>query len=532
MKRSMRFRFRSSWFGAKRLGLVLVVFLASSAAGWAIILDFGLVEVLHEPAADEHGDQDELKGLVASGQTAEAFAEAFHRGDELFETMFNMVDGGGANVGKGQRFTRMPRADLTGPGEWANHFPARATGPNAQSCESCHNLPVADAAATIAGNVHRDPLHSGNAGSMIQRNTPHLFGLGAIQRLAEEMTEALQKIRQQAEADACASETPVTVNLVAKGVKFGKLTAIPSKDGNGPCTVTWDTSKVLGIGPDLVVRPLQWKGSVAFVRDFNRGAAHNELGMQGVELVGDGVDGDGDGVANELTIGDLTGLAIYMAAQPRPTTKLELASLKLIPALLAEERAAIARGKEMFTVARCNSCHIPLMRANNPIFSEPSQNPNYRDGTFPAGQDPVAMGVDPAFAVTFDLTRDQPDNQIKDANGNVTFHLGAFKKEADGRVSVRLFGDLKRHKMGSDLAEQIDEEGTGASTFLTENLWGVGSTAPYLHDGRATTLTEAIMEHGGEAAKSRAAFKGFSTDDQKALIAYLDNLVLFKLPEE
>jgi hypothetical protein len=514
---------------AKRAGLVLVIFLASSAAGWAIIFDFGLVSVLHEPAADEHGDQDELKALVANGQAAEAFAEAFHRGDELFETPFNIIDGGGANVGKGQRFTRTPRADLNGPGEWANHVPARATGPNAQSCIHCHNKPVADAAGEITGNVHRDPLHSGSLGSFIQRNTPQVFALGALQRLAEEMTETLHGIRQKAGEDACASGKPVTVDLAAKGVKFGRLTAIPSDDHVGPCEVTWNTSKVTGVSPDLVVRPYQWKGSVAFLRDFNRGAAHNELGVQGVELVGDGVDGDGDGVANELTIGDLTSLAVYLAAQPRPTSRLELASLKLIPPLSAEEKAAITRGNDVFGLVRCNTCHVRVLKIKDPIFREPSQNPNYRDGTFPAGQDPVAMGVDPAFSVTFDLTLDQPDNQIKDANGNVTFRLGSLKKDADGRAIVRLFGDLKRHNMGAGLAESIDEVGTGASSFMTENLWGVGSTAPYLHDGRATTLTEAILEHGGEAAKSRAAFKALSTDDQKALLAYLNNLVLFKL---
>jgi CxxC motif-containing protein (DUF1111 family) len=85
--------------------------------------------------------------------------------------------------------------------------------------------------------------------------------------------------------------------------------------------------------------------------------------------------------------------------------------------------------------------------------------------------------------------------------------------------------------MGPGLAEAIDEVGTGASVFLTENLWGVGSTAPYLHDGRATTLTEAILEHGGEAASSRAAFLALSSDAQKDLIAFLNNLVLFKLEE-
>jgi CxxC motif-containing protein (DUF1111 family) len=63
---------------------------------------------------------------------------------------------------------------------------------------------------------------------------------------------------------------------------------------------------------------------------------------------------------------------------------------------------------------------------------------------------------------------------------------------------VALFGDLKRHNMGPGLAEPIDEVGTGASVFLTENLWGVSSTAPYRDDGRATTFTEAILEHGAK----------------------------------
>ena len=73
-------------------------------------------------------------------------------------------------------------------------------------------------------------------------------------------------------------------------------------------------------------------------------------------------------------------------------------------------------------------------------------------------------------------------------------------------------------------------------TFLTENLWGVGSTAPYMHDGRATTLAEAIIEHAAsnsdtasEARASRADYLARSLTDKQALIAFLENLVLFKL---
>ena len=58
----------------------------------------------------------------------------------------------------------------------------------------------------------------------------------------------------------------------------------------------------------------------------------------------------------------------------------------------------------------------------------------------------------------------------------------------------------------------------------------MGSTAPYLHDGRATTLTEAIMAHGGEAASARDAFAAQTQTGQDNVIAFLNNLVLFKVP--
>jgi hypothetical protein len=173
------------------------------------------------------------------------------------------------------------------------------------------------------------------------------------------------------------------------------------------------------------------------------------------------------------------------------------------------------------------------MTLDDPIFSEPSQSAAYRDRVLPAGQDPIASGLDPRTAVHFDLTKDQPDNALLADDGSVRFRLGSLAVDAGtGKAIVELGGDLKRHDLGAELAEPIDETGTGPSVFLTENLWGVGSTAPYLHDGRATTLTEAILEHGGEAAASRSAFQSLAESEQADVIAYLENLVLFKLPEE
>lgn len=536
--------------------------LFTSVTAWAIVIDFRNVDDVHDPVA-VHADQQELNALPASQE----FLEAFELGDDLFATPFNALDGGGANVGRGQRYTRIPRADLRAAGEWFNHTPARVTGPNAGGCFECHETPFEDGAGTPALNVHRDPFRTGVISQFVQRNTPHVFAPGAIQRLAEEMTDGLTADQNRLVEEVCRLGIGSTrsVTLDTKGVNFGTLSATRAR--GIPCQVTFNTDGVRGVDflPSvenpaspvaLIVRPFQWKGSVAFLRDFNRGAAHNELGMQSVEIVGRDVDGDFDGVKNELTIGDQTALAVYLAAQPRPTTLLELNALNLLePQLTSSQIATIGRGRTVFGEVGCATCHMPQMTLENPIFSEPSQNSAFRDGvSFPAGQSTTAEGVDPRDPISFDLTRDQPDNVIRNDRGQIVARLGSLRRDSSGRAVVELFGDLKRHVMGPRLAESVNEiAGDDVTpipidprnrhtpdTFLTENLWGVGSTAPYMHDGRATTLAEAILEHASsnsasetsEAKDSRAKYLARSTADKLALIAFLENLVLFKIEEE
>jgi CxxC motif-containing protein (DUF1111 family) len=79
----------------------------------------------------------------------------------------------------------------------------------------------------------------------------------------------------------------------------------------------------------------------------------------------------------------------------------------------------------------------------------------------------------------------------------------------------------------------------GADEYLTTELWGVGNTGPYLHDGRAAGLREAILWHGeddppaegdlgrSEAQGSRDAFVALSPDDQEALLTFLRSLRTF-----
>jgi hypothetical protein len=58
-------------------------------------------------------------------------------------------------------------------------------------------------------------------------------------------------------------------------------------------------------------------------------------------------------------------------------------------------------------------------------------------------------------------------------------------------------------------------------------LWGVGSSAPYGHDGRSMTLTEVILRHGGEAQEARDRFAQLGVGDRRQLLDFLGTLVLF-----
>lgn len=88
------------------------------------------------------------------------------------------------------------------------------------------------------------------------------------------------------------------------------------------------------------------------------------------------------------------------------------------------------------------------------------------------------------------------------------------------------YSDLKRHDLGPAFHER-DFDGTVVTEFVTEPLWGVGSTAPYGHDGRSINLDAVIRRHGGEAERSRIAYENLEAKDQQYIQAFLESLVLF-----
>ena len=229
---------------------------------------------------------------------------------------------------------------------------------------------------------------------------------------------------------------------------------------------------------DLVVRPFGRKGEFATVRAFDIGAMQFHFGIQPTEVVGDDVVFDRQGAANEILAGELSVLHAFSMTLERPRQR----------RMDAEARA----GAALFDGIGCADCHVPeLVTASRTLTL-----------SFPEVETDPSANV---FA-SFDLS-----------------HAPAkFKRVPGGGLRVPLFADLKRHDMGPALAESTG--GELDPHFTTARLWGVADTAPYLHDGRASTLTEAILLHGGEAEAARDAFDGLDASAQEAILAFLRTL--------
>lgn len=410
---------------------------------------------------------------VAGGRFS--LSELQLKGRTIFSTPFNKLDG----YGDGPVNVSDPIAPGGRPTLQNNGSLLRVNGLDAQTCLECHfivshaSIPfefgVGGAGGSITNAIFQptfiDPLMAGKnnfTGRFI--NPPSLFGAGGLELLAKEMTADLQALKAQAK-----QHPGTTVALVTKGVHFGSI-----RYANG----AFHTSGVEGLDADLVVRPFGRKGEFATAREFDGVALAFHFGMQAVELFGKDVDADGDGITNEILAGELSALSIFVTTLPPPTSK--------------DPGGNATVGKELFRSIGCADCHIPSLPTN-------SRSLTY---SFPE------IFTSPAANVFFAVNLSAPPTH--------------FKPTAARGLTVPLFADLKRHAMGSDLCESLGSPLD--CQFTTARLWGVADTAPYLHDGRALTLTDAILLHGGEAEAARHAFTGLTDEEKVAILTFLRTL--------
>jgi hypothetical protein len=110
-----------------------------------------------------------------------------------------------------------------------------------------------------------------------------------------------------------------------------------------------------------------------------------------------------------------------------------------------------------------------------------------------------------------------------------------LRPDARGTVWVDAYTDFQLHNLcdgDGDGAEPLDQNQSqwsrrfleGNCRFLTKRLWGAANEPPYFHHGLFTTLRQAILAHGGEAAESRRAFAALTAYERDAIVEFLKTL--------
>jgi hypothetical protein len=402
-------------------------------------------------------------------------------GDELFAYPFRPENGWGGRRGSPSvGSTPLLRRVHAG----------RSGGPEAFACSACHSKGGPDGAGTQS-QIALLRGDGARASSADPRNAPHLLGLGPVELLAREMSAEMAAAAAELRARAATSRRREETALVAKGVSFGTLAALP--DGN------LETSGVEGVDADLVVRPFGWKGHQATLRAMVEESLHLHQGLLSKRIqlgIRDGSieaapygsgpwdDVDEDGVSLEIDSGMLTTVVGYLVQLEVPLVR---------PPQDADLVDLFAVGRSRFEGVGCAVCHVPTLEL--------------ADAKFDAAEGPGRE----AFVIDVARDGDGPKVEPKYANPATPY-------------LVHLFSDLKRHDLGPGLAAPVAEGTIPASWFLTRPLWGLAETAPYLHDGRAPTVHDAIVLHGGEASAARDAYLALGETERAGLRVFLASL--------
>ena len=414
---------------------------------------------------------------------------SIRRGRNLFQRKFTVEQGFGPRTGDGE-------GDISADGSIGAGL--------ADSCAACHGRPRG--AAGFGGDVFTRPD---------SRDAPHLFGLGLVEMIADEITHDLRRIRAEAMTQAQFTGTSVRRELVSKGIRYGRITVNP--DGSV------DSSHIQGINEDLRVRPFFHQGETISIREFVVGALNAEMGLEAFDsdlarasdgervvtpagMVLDGSldtiesppatseshDPDSDGVANEIPVSLVDHLEFYLLNYFKPAT--------------GRQTRSVHRGRHLFEQIRCTDCHIPSLVIEK----------DRRVADVETRYDPRRGIFNRLFATATPLFQEVA------GSGNPSV------KQPKGQSFVvkNIYADFKRHNLGPNFWER-NFDGTLTKEFMTEPLWGVGTTAPYGHDGRSINLWSVIMRHGGEAQRARDRFARLPNSMQGQILDFLESLVLF-----
>ncbi|NBN65964.1 di-heme oxidoreductase family protein [Pannonibacter tanglangensis] len=223
---------------------------------------------------------------------------------------------------------------------------------------------------------------------------------------------------------------------------------------------------------ETVLGRFGWKATTPSVRVQSAGAFSGDIGIS----TPDHPDPYGDCTTAQTACRALpTGEQERLGPTEAPDPVMDLVTFYsenlAVPARRKVDDPQVLRGKALFSTLGCASCHTPKY-----VTSREAANPAHR------------------FQLIWPYT------------------------------------DLLLHDMGEGLADNRPDGDADGREWKTPPLWGIGLTETvsghtrFLHDGRARSLLEAVLWHGGEAEAARDGVVGLAPDDRAALIRFLESL--------
>lgn len=223
-----------------------------------------------------------------------------------------------------------------------------------------------------------------------------------------------------------------------------------------------------------------WKGQTATLRDFTMTACAVELGLHVPEhpQAPSPTQPEQTPAGFDLSGEECDALVEFLRGLPAPKQ-----SISTNPAVADY----IAIGRKLFEKTGCAECHVARLGDVDGIYSD---------------------------LLLHDLGTDLSDQGFYGA------HIDELRDELEATESRGSAGALEAKRSFRAHADRPAD----STEWRTPPLWGVGQSAPYLHDGRANTLEEAILHHGGEAAQSTIAYYSLEPLDRMKVIAFLKTL--------
>jgi hypothetical protein len=230
----------------------------------------------------------------------------------------------------------------------------------------------------------------------------------------------------------------------------------------------------------------------------DRGAVRSKSptrGLHGISMD----DPDRDGYCEEITEGDLDMIEWYQLNHPAPAR--------------GKITADVRAGEKLFHKAACTKCHVPDWHLL-------AHNPGAKDYTERFDGDRRFFEL----LVAYNDKNERMEGKLKLLAGKKGKRLVPRRKA----YTIRgIYSDFKYHDVGKDFY-QVQFDGSVVRQWRTPPLWGVGTTAPYAHDGASLDLDAVIRRHGGEALASRKAYAALSENERRQVVCFLQSLVLYQ----